>query len=229
MDATKKRTVIAVASAVAVTALIVGVAVWAVMNGRLTQVKSQTESDAARLEVLESEVQSLTASLQARAAEPTETPVPGDADTNGTEPGKTAPSAKGEEPASEDGRFFCFITKARWDGARPELTVDYAQFLTGQEAADAAAAAGEESPPPNDYFIVNDNTRLRTFPADSQMKVRMISTSEGTRPDPYDIAFGQWFDAYSGMSGYFPSIRTVPYWITVKGGVITGIEEQFLP
>ncbi|MDY0086933.1 MAG: hypothetical protein RBS78_00035 [Coriobacteriia bacterium] len=201
MEPIAKRTVVSVVSAVVATALIVGLAVWVVMNGQLIRVKTQAEQDAARIETLESEVQSLTVAL----------------------------SAKVEEPAAEDGRFFCFITQARWSGSRPELTVDYAQLLTGAQAAAAAAAAGEESPPPNDYFIVNTNPRLRTFPADSAMRVRMTSSAEGSVPDGYSMTFGEWFDAYSGMSGTFPTISKVPYWITIRTGTITAIEEQYLP
>ena len=44
-----------------------------------------------------------------------------------------------------------------------------------------------------------------------------------------DVDCWQWYDAYSGMSGSFPSIRDVPYWIALEDGTIVGIEEQYLP
>lgn len=232
MGPDRKRTLITV-GAVVIAALLGSAGVWYVMSSRLTQARQQAELDETRITALESEVESLTAVLAERAEDDAKALVAEQEDDS--TPGTTTPAGKkpSEEPAGAkeaDGRFFCFITSARWEGASPELTVDYAQMLTGDAAAAAAAAAGEESPPPNDYYIVNENPRLRTFPADSTMKVRMTtSISEGSKPGGYNMPFGEWFDAFSGMSGHFPAIRTVPYWITVKGGIITGIEEQYLP
>jgi hypothetical protein len=42
------------------------------------------------------------------------------------------------------------------------MVFDLAYFLTGEEANQAAAERGLEVPVPNDYFIVNDDPRLRT-------------------------------------------------------------------
>jgi hypothetical protein len=227
MDRTlDRRTVTMIIAAVLIGALISGLAVWAAMNGRLSDAEERAELAEDRVSEVESEVEILTTLLE--AGEDTE----GDAgDEESVLDAEGASSSKDDTTgvAEEAGRFFCFMTSARWEGDQPELTVDYAQMLTGAEAAAAATAAGDESPPPNDYYIVNQNPKLRTFPADAGMTVRMTSTAEGTQPEGYDMPFGQWYDAFSGMSGSFPAIRDVPYWITIENGTIVMIEEQYLP
>jgi len=140
----------------------------------------------------------------------------------------TPPPADGA--TNEDGRHFTYIKDVYTVDGSTVLVVDYAQMLTGDEAAAAATAVGAESPPPNDYFIVNENTLLRTFPVDSTMKVRLTSKLEGVQPEGYDVGFGVWRDMFTGVIADATGIVTVvPYWITVEGGVITAIEEQYLP
>lgn len=129
----------------------------------------------------------------------------------------------------EDGRHFTYVRELASVGGATQLVVDYAQMLTGAEAAAAASAAGEESPPPNDYFIVNENALLRTLPVDTALDVRLTSLADGTDPAGYDVPFGTWEDMFVGMIADAEFVRTVPYWITVEGGTITAIEEQYLP
>jgi len=109
------------------------------------------------------------------------------------------------------------------------ITVDYADFLTGDEAADAAAAAGEESPPPNDFFIRNVNPMLRTFPVESGISVTLRSSSSGIDADGYTVPLGQWQDFFIGMTGDMEVVRVVPYWIEIEDGVVVSVEEQYLP
>lgn len=151
--------------------------------------------------------------------------------TSQSEEKEASPAAESDETVTnraEDGRHFCFVTEAMWNAGRPEITVDYAQFLTGDAAAEAAAAAGEESPPPNDYFIVNENKKLRTFTAVPGQSVHMI-TPAYIDEDGYDIPLKTWCADYNGTSEGSSTTRRVPYWITVKGGRIVKIEEQYLP
>jgi hypothetical protein len=207
-------------------ALVAGVGTWALMNARLADAEERTSLAEERIEELEAEVQELTEALETASDADDAAEGGGSADSGADE---TAASGTSAGPTEDDGRHFCYVTSALWEGEVPRLTVDYAQMLTGAEAAAAATAAGDESPPPNDYYIVNENPRLRSFPVDPSLTVRMTSTAEGTLPEGYDMAFGEWFDAYSGMSGAFPAIRDVPYWITIENGTIIAIEEQYLP
>jgi len=139
----------------------------------------------------------------------------------------TPPPADG--PTPEDGLHFSYINDVYAVDGSTVLVVDYAQLLTGTEAAAAATAAGAESPPPNDYFIVNENTLLRTFPVDTTINVRLTSKPDGVQPEGYEVTFDEWRGMFSGSSADTTIVRSVPYWITVEGGAIKVIEEQYLP
>jgi hypothetical protein len=152
---------------------------------------------------------------------------PSDAATKPDSTYTTPPPA--DTATSEDGRHFTYIQDISTVDGATVLVVDYAQMLTGDEAAAAATAAGEESPPPNNYFIVNENTLLRTFPVHTTINVRLTSRSDGVQPEGYDIGFGVWQDMFVGMIADAGFVKVVPYWITIDGGVITAIEEQYLP
>lgn len=134
------------------------------------------------------------------------------------------------EPTKAE-RNFAFIREVKTSGGGYSLVADYAQFLTGDAAAKAAAAAGEESPPPNDFFIVNQNERLRTLPVAANARVSIVTADsqwDGTDgPRSWRIAkfAAEWRN--TAATGY--RLKDVPYWVTVKNGVVTKIEEQYLP
>jgi len=145
----------------------------------------------------------------------------------------TAPATTGDTPSTdtgiEDGRFFTFIEEATLKSGTYYLTADYAQLLTGDEAAAAATAAGDESPPPNDYYIVNENEKLRSLPVATGVDV-LLATLEGhVGVDGYPVEFSEWRDMVNGLSDDFPRATMVPYWVTIKGGKVTKIAEQYLP
>ena len=150
----------------------------------------------------------------------TETP----AETPETEP---QPEPEPGPDASASGREFCYVTNIESTVEGTFITVDYALFLTGDEAAAEAAARGDESPPPNDYYIVNDNPRLRTFPVKAGIMVQVHHGDPNL--EAHTITFGQWQDRFIGMSPGLEVVRHVPYWITLEDGVVVAIEEQYLP
>lgn len=214
----KKRTALMIALPV-LAALIVGLAMWALMSLRIGSIEEERDSALSRIEELESEVDALSEQLA----------TDGTTDEEAAED-ETPPSEDAsEDTASEDGRHFCFVTDVVDETGTPMIIVDYADLLTGSEAAAAAAAAGAESPPPNDYWISNVNPKLRTFPVRSGIIVRLTSTSEGTNPDGYTVTLGQWQDFFTGMSPGMEVVRDVPYWIIIENGEVTSIEEQYLP
>lgn len=221
MDRTfERRSVVLLVAALVIGALVSGLGVWASLNARLSEAEDRAVTAEERVRELESELETLAAALEAVD----------ESEADASElAGEDEAAREDANDVAEDGRFFCYVTSAQWEGDTPELTVDYAQLLTGDEAAAAATAAGEESPPPNDYFILNENPRLRTFPVDVGQTVRMTSSAGGTRPEGYEMVFSEWYDAYSGMSGSFPGIRDVPYWIEIENGTVVRIEEQYLP
>ncbi|MHB1342402.1 MAG: hypothetical protein ACYC77_01240 [Coriobacteriia bacterium] len=175
-------------------------------------------------------------STEATATETTSTgDVTQTASPTGSDPGEsTIPTPT--EPAtpvsawdSRDGRFFSKIEKLTTKGGKTYLGVDYAQLLVGDDAAAAATAAGEESPPPNDYFIINQSEKVRTWPVSPGVTVTLATWEAHFGPDPYPVSFATWRDMYTGASSAFPSAAKVWYWITLDDGVITSIDEQYFP
>lgn len=58
------------------------------------------------------------------------------------------------------------------------VTVDYAEFLSGEDAKAAAIADGELAPEedlPNDFYIRNRNPRLRDLPVDNDAAVVLLA------------------------------------------------------
>lgn len=203
-------------------ALIAGAAVWAVLASQLDDAQSTGDSALEQVSELEAKVASLTVALEsAEASAVVADDSTADEDTTSVKPTKPIEATTSEKQ-------FCFMRSGTWEGATPNLTVDYAELLEGDDAAAAATAHGSESPPPNGYYIVNDNPKLRTFPADANMKVQVASTAGGIEPAGYTIGFGQWYDVLIGMSAE-NFVKDRPYWITIKAGKITAIEEQYLP
>lgn len=154
-----------------------------------------------------------------------------------TDTAPVEPPAK-EEPAEEDEKLVdvpvaaervpAIITAVDTSGSTVRLEVDYIQFLTGKEAADAATAHGDESPPPNDYYIVNDNPALREFPVQEGISVLTVVNDDGTsNPAGHTLTLDEWVDRITGPNA--DAFRSSFYWITVSEATITTIEQQYLP
>lgn len=126
------------------------------------------------------------------------------------------------------GRHIARITAI--DVAHDKLTVDVMQFLTGDAATKAYEEdTGEKEPPENDYYVRNQNKQLRTFSVVADVDIR-VNNSGGFPPaDPGEghqvdwATFGGYFtgDPAPGKYGLF--------WITLEGGLVTEIAEQFVP
>jgi hypothetical protein len=146
----------------------------------------------------------------------------------------TSPSPEPAEtpvatPAIEDGRHFTFLSSID-TGDPTTITFDLAYFYTGEEAAEVAAERGDESPPPNDYYIVNDNPKLRTVPVAADAELRILDWAnccEGFITGSIEelaAAMEAGDDPYGGTYRY-----TSPFWLTVEDGQVVLIEEQYLP
>mgnify|MGYP004472817047 CR=1 FL=1 len=133
---------------------------------------------------------------------------------------RIATAAPGTAVVLADGRHPGFI-KAVGAGA---VTMDLVEFLTGDAAAKAWQEkypdSGQDSPD-NDYFIVNDNKKLRKLPLASSVVVKVVGDTgpEATETIPV-----------TGMKKHFgASLKDTLFWFTVKKGQVTTIEQQFLP
>jgi len=112
-----------------------------------------------------------------------------------------------------NGRYIGYITDFSL-GRQGSLTIDYIQFLNCSDC-------------PNDYEIKNENPRLRTFFVSPNATVRMQTYS-------HDSSGSFAWDQIITQVEFETAIKekgwgTRPYWITLQGGVIVDISEQYLP
>ena len=115
-----------------------------------------------------------------------------------------------------DGRHFGFWKTFEIGDTIAFGEFDLAYFLTGGEAEAAAAAKGETVE--NDYFIVNDNARLRTLIVGGDAVVRVLADTGGPTLEPSNVAdFAVDRHQASG------------FWVTIADGLVTEIEEQYVP
>src|SRR5574342_1316846 len=122
----------------------------------------------------------------------------------------------------EDGRHPVYLKTVDVSGA--QITFDLIRFLTGAEAKAEWLKQHPSEPdgPPNDYLIVNVNPKLRTLPVAAGVSITVVDlTNPGL--SMVTIAFADLLGHVAAAGGAFP------FWLTVTGGQITKIEEQFLP
>jgi len=155
-------------------------------------------------------------STPSRIEQPTESP----------EPSETTQPSGAESPILEDGRHFIFVD----DAAQPEdgtatVTFDLAYFYRGDRAAQEAAERGDEIV--NDYYIVNDNPMLRTLPVAEAVTVSYIPESTSCQQQRGNI--DAWLESVLETNPTDYPGTHVPWWITVRGGEIMRIRQQYLP
>lgn len=139
-----------------------------------------------------------------------------------------APTGYVPEPWDHPGGDFGFITAASLNGdGSVRITFDRAQWLTGQAYDDWVAVHG---PPDNDYVIVNENTKLRTFtlPAGASLSgsIQLVPGDSG-QTDLTAEAFVDAVQAVASGGGHVPS------WLfhstTDLESSVTAAQEQYLP
>lgn len=122
-----------------------------------------------------------------------------------------------------DGRVPAYLKTLDVPGRT--LTYDQIQFLTGAEAKKAFVKDHPDQPdgPDNDYYIVNVNPALYTVPVAAGATVTLNVLADGSSTDQPStlekLADGLKKDGS----------ETIPFWLTIKAGAITKIEEQFVP
>ena len=134
-----------------------------------------------------------------------------------------------------DGRHFGYVRSVDTSASPPTIAVDTAAFLTGDEADRAAVKAGtvtEGEEAPNDYFVRNEHSLVIEMPVADGVRVRRIQCA----PECADDLPGT-FEGFAAAfeAGGTPSLAdeyrgaASQYWITVEGGEVVAIEEQYLP
>lgn len=208
---TPKRIWLPVVIAAVAGALLGGAGAWVVLQSRLSALEGQLTAAGVAVGQAERRVEELEAALTSST-----TPAPPASSQQAT------PAAV-EKPAPL--REFAYLKKV--SVADRTLIADYAQFLTGKAAADAAQKAGGESPPPNDYYIVNENPLLRTLPVSPAVAVRLTVDNEGGAvAEGFDATFA---DLAAQLKANPDMASYRHFWLTIEGGTVTRIEEQFTP
>lgn len=101
------------------------------------------------------------------------------------------------------------------------ISFDLACWFEGEAAAAAATEDGEESPPPNGYYVRNENDEIRILSVAPSVPLTWYPSG-----DPGDVAngtFTEWTE-YLGGNEFRLGI-----WVTIAGGQVTEIEEQWVP
>lgn len=147
----------------------------------------------------------------------------------------SATTAKVAAGGIVDGKHFGYIRAiAEADGTRV-ITFDEGSMLSG-DAATAAARAdgviGPDEPVPNDVYVTNPDTATVALPVDPGVTVTRISCVGGCnentagRIDDLAASFGHEDESNLGTPYRGASSQ---YWVTTTAGVVTRIDEQYLP
>jgi hypothetical protein len=116
------------------------------------------------------------------------------------------------------------------DSGTHKIKIDYVDFLTGDAADAAAVAAGEIAAGEhvdNDYYIRNNNPKLRTFTVSGSA---VITTDDRSLP-PGHLVTHTWseFAGFWTLSGEEAWLSRMPWWIERDGNTVVRIDQQFLP
>jgi hypothetical protein len=169
------------------------------------------------------------AACQGGDAEPTTAPPaparPAVTATSGATPAAPA-SRPAPSPTATQGGDFGFIRSWTAKAGTFYLRFDRAVLLTGKAADDASAAHGGESPVPNDYYIQNDNPRLREVVIADQATVvgsQQLTGSPG--PNPSSLKALLTFVHNGG-----PQAAATPFHLKYDdNGFVVRVQEQYLP
>ncbi|HEX8004054.1 MAG TPA: hypothetical protein VF519_15300 [Mycobacteriales bacterium] len=122
----------------------------------------------------------------------------------------------------KDGRHYAYLKSL--DTKKLTLTLDVIQFLTGEEAEKAAQEDGEEA---YDYYIRNQNTRLRTLTVAANVRVVVNTlTAEETGSSTKDTEI-----TLAKLASYFAKgeAQRRVFYVTLSGARVVRINEQYLP
>lgn len=129
-----------------------------------------------------------------------------------------------------DGSHFVFLRRVHGE----ELGVDPADFLTGQEAVDAARAAGVIGPDedlPNDFFISNPEPDVATMSLADDAVIALLPSDAAPEPVGIDLATlqGLFVGEIDATPWYSFIPGDLPVLVTVEGGRITEVVQFYLP
>lgn len=136
------------------------------------------------------------------------------------------------EAVGETARSHGYIRRFYQEKDRYYVTVDYIQFLSGEAALAAARRKGDAQVEVvngdtvysvfNDYYIVNYNSRVRTFRLDEEATFTFWRSGEnGLKRFPASPA---------KVQASVPKVLFLsPFIIETKQGIVTSLAEQYVP
>ena len=130
---------------------------------------------------------------------------------------------------SSTSKQYTLIKKVYIKSGTWYVSADYVQFLTGAEAAAQATAHGDESPPPNGYYILNDTALLRELPVAATANVRIMGGTGGDPSSPRNQTLSSFHDWFVSSSTDKNWVKDGVYVLTLAGGTVTAIDQQFIP
>ena len=140
-----------------------------------------------------------------------------------------------EDAKVEDGTLMGYISALyEADGAR-YMDMDEAEWLTGEEAAQAMIEDGEciiadgedeSACTPDGFYVRNPEVEVRTLPIASEVTVTRSTDFEYSDTGTHQISYEELQHLFSGEGSYF---RSIPFHVGIKDGVIISITEQYLP
>jgi hypothetical protein len=153
----------------------------------------------------------------------------GPAATTPSKPTTAQPAGRptaGPAATATRGNDFGFIRSWYAKGGTFYLRFDRAVLLTGAAADAASAAHGGESPVPNDYYVQNDNPRLRELAIVDRATVIGSQQLTGS-PGPNPSSLGALL-AFVDQGG--PQVKATPFHLTYdRHGLVVRVQEQYLP
>ena len=141
----------------------------------------------------------------------------------------------GDSSPVGDGRHFGYVQSVDASASPATISVDVAEFLSGEAAQAAAVEDGviaEGEPVPNDYYVRNPAKDAVTLDVAEDVRVTHVqcpgSCAEGI-PGQFD-AFASSFDdpGEKTLEDEYRGSQS-QYWITVRDGEVVAIDEQYLP
>lgn len=155
----------------------------------------------------------------------------GDSTPSSQAPAESAtptPTPTATEPRTDlaDGRHYARVTA--YDPDDRELTVDVVQWFEGDAAVAAAVDDGYQADDvANDYYVRNENKRLRTLTirAGTDIVVNTIAFERNGSSTKDTVITGAELVAYLDAG----TAQRALFWFELEGGTIVTLHEQFLP
>lgn len=129
---------------------------------------------------------------------------------------KLVPIAPQEKP--EAGQY-CYIRKAYEKEGDSYIDADYIQFLMGDSAVAAAQKKGEADAVQDDYYVVNDNPKIRTLKLSSHVEFVALENTVENGIAPSAIEYLQW-----AVKNEWIAILTFG-----RNGEVVRIKQQYVP